>query len=47
MSIEMEFFRTALLALASTDHDTTNKSYYGETNLYLLELLDLMIQELI
>ncbi|KAL7663535.1 Eukaryotic translation initiation factor 2A [[Candida] zeylanoides] len=27
---------TALLALASTDHDTTNKSYYGETNLYLL-----------
>ncbi|QEO20538.1 hypothetical_protein [Candidozyma auris] len=27
---------TALLALASTDHDTSNKSYYGETNLYLL-----------
>ena len=27
---------TALLALASTDHDTTNQSYYGETNLYLL-----------
>ncbi|KAK6464793.1 eukaryotic translation initiation factor eIF2A-domain-containing protein [Scheffersomyces coipomensis] len=27
---------TALLALASTDHDSTNKSYYGETNLYLL-----------
>lgn len=27
---------TALLGLASTDHDTTNKSYYGETNLYLL-----------
>lgn len=27
---------TALLALASTDHDSSNKSYYGETNLYLL-----------
>lgn len=27
---------TALLALASTDHDTSNQSYYGETNLYLL-----------
>lgn len=27
---------TALLALASTDHDTSNKSYYGESNLYLL-----------
>lgn len=27
---------TALLALSSTDHDTTNKSYYGESNLYLL-----------
>lgn len=27
---------TALLALASTDHDTTNKSYYGESNLYLM-----------
>jgi len=27
---------TALLALISTDHDTTNKSYYVETNLYLL-----------
>lgn len=27
---------TALLALALTDHDTSNKSYYGETNLYLL-----------
>ena len=27
---------TALLALASTDHDSTNQSYYGETNLYLM-----------
>lgn len=27
---------TGLLALSSTDHDTTNQSYYGETNLYLL-----------
>ncbi|ODQ82178.1 hypothetical protein BABINDRAFT_5182 [Babjeviella inositovora NRRL Y-12698] len=27
---------TALLALASTDVDSSNKSYYGETNLYLL-----------
>lgn len=27
---------TALLALASIDHDTSNKSYYGESNLYLL-----------
>lgn len=27
---------TALLALALTDHDSTNQSYYGETNLYLL-----------
>lgn len=27
---------TALLALATTDHDTSNKSYYGESNLYLL-----------
>lgn len=27
---------TALLALALTDHDTTNQSYYGESKLYLL-----------
>ncbi|KAH3679209.1 hypothetical protein WICPIJ_008678 [Wickerhamomyces pijperi] len=27
---------TALLALASTDVDSSNKSYYGENNLYLL-----------
>ncbi|KAH3679852.1 hypothetical protein WICMUC_000595 [Wickerhamomyces mucosus] len=27
---------TALLALSSTDVDSSNKSYYGETNLYLL-----------
>lgn len=32
---------TALLALASTDHDTSNKSYYGETNLYLLGIAGL------
>lgn len=30
---------TALLALASTDHDTSNKSYYGESNLYLLGIV--------
>ncbi|CAI5758962.1 unnamed protein product [Candida verbasci] len=27
---------TAVLALSSIDHDKSNKSYYGETNLYLL-----------
>ena len=27
---------TSLLFLSSTDHDKTGKSYYGETNLYLL-----------
>lgn len=32
---------TALLALASTDHDTSNKLYYGETNLYLLGIAGL------
>lgn len=32
---------TALLALSLTDHDTTNQSYYGETNLYLLGIAGL------
>ncbi|KAF8001998.1 hypothetical protein HF325_002963 [Metschnikowia pulcherrima] len=32
---------TALLALALTDHDSSNKSYYGETNLYLLGIAGL------
>lgn len=31
---------TELLCLASVDHDSTNKSYYGETNLYLLNSMD-------
>ncbi|CAD1809961.1 Eukaryotic translation initiation factor eIF2A family protein [Candida parapsilosis] len=35
-SLKWNSLGTALLALASTDHDTSNKSYYGETNLYLL-----------
>lgn len=30
---------TALLALASTDVDASNKSYYGETTLYLLGII--------
>lgn len=29
---------TSLLALVSTDVDSTNKSYYGETQLYLLDI---------
>lgn len=30
---------TALLALALTDHDTTNKLYYGQTQLFLLGIV--------
>lgn len=35
-SLKWNSLGTALLALASTDVDASNKSYYGETTLYLL-----------
>lgn len=37
---------TSLLALVSTDVDSTNKSYYGETQLYLLDISGLFVQKI-
>lgn len=37
-SMKWNSLGTALLALASTDFDSSNKSYYGETTLYLLSI---------
>jgi translation initiation factor 2A len=37
-SLRWNSLGTALLALASTDFDSSNKSYYGETTLYLLSI---------
>lgn len=37
---------TSLLALVSTDVDSTNKSYYGETQLYLLDISGLFDQKI-
>lgn len=37
---------TSLLALISTDVDSTNKSYYGETQLYLLDINGLLVQKI-
>lgn len=37
---------TSILALVSTDVDSTNKSYYGETQLYLLDISGLFDQKI-
>lgn len=37
---------TSILALVSTDIDSTNKSYYGETQLYLLDISGLFVQKI-
>lgn len=37
---------TSILALVSTDVDSTNKSYYGETQLYLLDISGLFVQKI-
>jgi translation initiation factor 2A len=45
-SFQWNSLGTSLLALVSTDVDSTNKSYYGETQLYLLDISGLFVQKI-